>query len=247
MEYAAMLFRNQEANFTILHVKTPCKKESCSGKCGIVFDQKLKKDQETLESKISKHHNVNRKFVEASYIESIRQVVAEEQIQLIILGTSSQNTFDTGLFFDKKTLEIITKVKCSIVLVPEETKIEVPKTALLPTDFSITSDYSIFNILNSLSFVNHTQLSLLSVEGNKTMTTNKTHSRDLISKVIQSLDFETIEEIKLTSKTMCINGFDMVMVMAKNLSIFQNIFSTSPTTVCLPKVPILFLHDSKKV
>ena len=247
MEYAAMLFKNQQANFTILHIKTPCKKESCSGKCGIVFNQKLKKNQTLLESKISGSHRVQTKFIEASYIESLRQIITEEQTDLIVLGTSSEETLGTDLFFNKKTLEIITKVKCSVVLVPEEAKIEMPQTALLPTDFSISSNYSIFNILNSLEFVNQTQLSVLSVDRAKDLEPNKIQSKDLISKAIESLNFKTIEEIKLSSQSMCINGYNIILVLAKNLCIFLNIFSTSPNTVCLPKVPILFLHDSKKI
>lgn len=247
LDYAAMLFKNQEVNFTILHVKTPCKKESCSGKCSILFNQKLKKDRELLEYKASNSPKIQTKFIEGSYIESIRQVITEEQVNLIMLGNSNNTIFNTGLFFDKKTLEIITKVKCSVVLVPEQTQLESPQTALLPTDFSITSDYSIFNILTSLSFVKQTHLSLLSIEENKTLDPNKKHSKDLISKVIHSLEFKSVKEINFTSKKMCVNGFDIVMVMAKNLSIFQNIFSTSPATFCLPKVPILFLHDSKKL
>lgn len=247
LDYTAMLFKDQKVNFTILHIKAPCQKESCSGKCSIIFDQKLKKDKRALESKASEIQTIQTKFIEGSYIESIRHVIIEGQIDLIILGNSNKEIFSTGLFFDKKTLEIITKVKCSVVLIPEQAPLELPKTALLPTDFSITSDYSIFNILTSLSFVNQTHLSLLSTDHNKILDPNRKHSKDLIFKVINSLEFKSVKETHFTSKANCISGFDMVMVMAKNLSIFQDLFSISPASLCLPQVPILFLHDSKKL
>lgn len=246
LDYAAMLFKNQKVKFVILHIKPPCEKVNCKDKCNIIFDQKLKEDKELLKSKAYQEEDIQTKFIVGSFIESIRHVVIKEQIHLIMLGNSSKEIFSTGFFFDKKTLEIITKVKCSVVLVPEQARLELPKTALLPTDFSITSDYSIFNILNSLSFVKQTNLSLLSTGHHKTLGPNRKHSKDLISKAINSLGFKSVKEIDFTSKTMSINDFDMVMVMAKNLSIFQDLFSNSSASLCLPEVPILFLHDSKK-
>lgn len=245
MDYVAMLFKNQEVNFTILHIKAPCQKESCSGKCSIIFDQKLKKDKAFLESKASENQTIETKFIEGSYIESIRHVIVEKHIDLIMLGNSNKKIFGTELFFDKKTLEIITKVKCSVVLIPEKSKLNLPQTALLPTDFSITSDYSIFNILTSLPFVEKMHLSLLSTDQNQVLGPSRKHSKDLISKAVHDLKFKSVKE--LSSSSICINEFDIVMVMAKNLSIFQELFSISPASLSLPEVPILFLHDSKKI
>jgi hypothetical protein len=247
LDYAAMLFQNQQVKFTILHVKTPCKKESCSGKCGIIFHQKLKKDQVVLEDKGYTAEQIQTKFIEGAYIESTRQFILEQRVDLIMLGNSSQKMFNTGFFFDKKTLEIITKVKCSVVLVPEDVPLHSPQTALLPTDFSITSDYSIFNILRSLSFVNNTHLHLIPTRFNMTLGPNKTQAKDLISRVINSLDFKSVKEVQSTLKAKSINKYDLVMVMAKNLSIFKQLFSTSADTRFQPEVPFLFLHDSKKI
>lgn len=247
LDYAAMLFKDQKVNFTIIHVKTACNSESCDGKCHVVFSQKLKKDQNFLETKGYRSDQIETKFIEGAYIESIRSVITEQHIDLIMLGNSNKGTHSTGLFFDKKTLEIITKVKCSVVLVPEEAMIKSPKTALLPTDFSITSDYSIFNILTSLPFVNQTHLSLLPTGLNKALGPNRKHSKEVISKMINSLEFKSVKEIYSTTKASCIEGFDLVMVMAKNLSIFQELFSTTQNSLCRPEIPILFLHDSRKL
>ena len=246
LDYAAMLFKNQEVHFTILHIKSPCQKESCSGKCQIIFDAKLQKSKTLLENVGNGGIHVETKFIEGSFIESIRHVIAEQKTDLIILGNSSGDTSDTGLFFDKKTLEIITKIKCPVILVPEKASLKLPKTALLPTDFSITSDYSIFNILTSLNFISKTHLALLPTGTNEVLGPNKTQSKALISKVINSLKFKSVREIPSTSKLTNINGYDLIMVMAKNLSIFQNLFSTSPASLCRAEVPILFLHDSRK-
>lgn len=246
LDYAAMLFKNQEASFTILHIKSPCHKGDCGGKCDIIFSQKLKRDQDLLRQK-GCVNSITTKFIEGSFIESIRSVIIDERIDLIMLGNSTKQVFNTGLFFDKKTLEIITKVKCSVVLVPEQAHLSLPQTALLPTDFSITSDYSIFNILTSLSFVNQTHLSLIPTGLHKTLGPNKRHSKDLISKVINSLEFKSVKEIHSTLKVAYINRFDLVMVMAKNLSIFKELFSTSPESLLRPEVPFLFLHDSRKL
>jgi hypothetical protein len=247
LDYTAMLFHKQEVNFTILHIKSPCQKGSCGGKCGVIFSQKLKKDKELLERKGYDTGTIQTKFIEGSFIESIRQVILEQRVDLIMLGNSSKAVFSTGLFFDKKTLEIITKVKCSIIMVPENAKLKLPKTALLPTDFSITSDYSIFNILDSLSFINQVQLHLLPTGFDKTSGTSRKNSKALISKVINSFKFQSVDELTSKSKEKCINSFDLVLIMAKNLSIFKEVFSTSSDSLCCPETPVLFLHDSRKI
>ncbi|MBZ9785859.1 universal stress protein [Psychroflexus sp. CAK57W] len=247
LDYAAMLFKNQDVNFTILHLESSCQKESLNKNHSIIFNQKLKKDRKFLESKGFDKKNIQTKLIVGPYIESIRHVIIKEQISLIMLGNSSKEIFSTGLFFDKKTLEIITKVKCSVVLVPEQAHLELPKTALLPTDFSITSEYSIFNILNLLPFVKQTNLSLLSTGHNKTLGPNRKQSKDLIYRAINSLEFKNIEEIHYGSKVIGIKEFDIIMVMAKNLSIFQDLFSTSRPFLNSLEAPVLFLHDSKKL
>lgn len=247
LDYAAMLFKNQSVNFTLLHVKSPCKKASrCSGKCSILFSQKLTKDKSLLEAKGYDKEQIQSKFIEGPYIESIRNVVLEQQIDLIMLGNTYKKGNTKDLFFEKKTLEIITKVRCSIILIPEHAALKFPETTLFPTDFSITSDYSIFNVLTSLKFVNQTHLSLLPTGFKTQLGPNKKNSKALISKVINSLKFKSVKEIKSFSKAPPFQEFELIMVMAKNLSIFKDLFSTSASSVCPPETPILFLHDSRK-
>lgn len=245
-DYAATLFENQPVKFTILHIKTPCKKLSCSGKCSFIYDQKLLAEKERLQGKFCEI-SVDTEFIEGAYIESIRHIITEKQIDLIMLGNSTKDNFKNDFFFDKKTLEIITKVKCSVILVPKQSKLKLPQTALLPTDFSVTSDYSIFNILNSMSFVDQIELSLLQKSFDENLEPNKLQSKNLISRVIHSLNFKSVNENNSNAKFACINGFDLVMVMAKNLSVFKDLFSISSESKCLPEVPILFLHDSRKI
>ena len=247
LDYAAMLFQNQEVRFTILHVKTPCTASKCAGKCDIIFQQKLKKEKSWLQNKGYTEKQIEIKFIEGSYIESMRQFVTEQHVDLILIGSSSQKIFNTGFFFDKKTLEVVTKVKCSVVLVPEDVPLHIPQNALLPTDFSITSDYSTFNILTSLAFVNNTHLSLITTRHNMTLGPNKAHAKDLISRVINSLEFKSVKEVQSTLKAAYLNKYDLVMIMAKNLSIFKELFSTTSDTKFQPEVPFLFLHDSKTI
>jgi len=245
-DYAAMLFKDQDITYTILHIKAPCKGESCSGKCGVIFSQKLKKEQDCLEAKTSHHSHVKTKFIEGAYIESIRRFISEEQVDLIMLGNSTKHNLNQNLFFDRKTLEIITKVKCSVVLVPEEASLKLPKTALLPTDYSVTLNQSIFNILTSMSFISQMELSLLSKKKSKSAT-NKVLSKDFISDFVKPLNFKTIKNNLANQEFKCINGFDFIMVVAKNLSIFKDLFSVSTNANCSQEVPILFLHDTRLV
>ncbi|WP_019037875.1 universal stress protein [Psychroflexus tropicus] len=243
-DYAAMLFQDQPINFTILHIKAPCKGESCSGKCGVIFSQKLNKEQKSLQAAIPKKSKVNTKFIEGAYIESIRSFIKEEKIDLIMLGNSKKSSVSHNLFFDRKTLEIITKVKCSVILIPEQAQLQLPKTALLPTDYSITLDQSIFNSLNSMDFINQIDLSLLSKKKESTIA-NTISSKDQIYSLVHSLDFKSVSESHPDNEFQCINGFDFILVVAKNLSIFKDLFSVSTDSNCYPEAPILFLHDSK--
>lgn len=246
LEYASLLLKNHDVKFTILHVKAPCKGESCKGGCGAIFNQKLQKDSKVLVSKGFSNAQVETQFIEGSFVESIRQVILEQKIDLIMLGNSNNKILNTGLFFDKKTLEIITKIKCSVVLVPENAPLKLPESALLPTDLSIISDYSIFDILTSLKFVQKTHLSLLATGQKHILKPYKAYSKKIISKVINSISFKSVQEIDLQSKNSQQSKFDFIMVMAKNLSIFQMLFSNANEGYYNPNTPVLFLHSLMK-
>ena len=246
LEYSTLLLEDQIVNFLILHIKTPCADVNWSEQCGDIFNQKLQNDVKILSSKGNSNFNITTQVIEGAFVENIRRVILDREIDLIMLGKSSGEILNAGLFFDKKTLEIITKVKCSVVLVPEHAPLKIPESALLPTDLSITSNNSIFGILTSLTFVQKMSLYFFATGQKHILKPYKEYCKTIISNVINSISFKSVQEIDLKYNNSDHKDFDFIMVMAKNLSIFQMVFSGPHGDYYNPNAPVLFLHSIMK-
>ncbi|WP_240032164.1 adenine nucleotide alpha hydrolase family protein [Psychroflexus aestuariivivens] len=242
-DYAMVLLRDQDVNFKILHVKKPCEGGACSGKCNFIFTNKLNKEVERLQNLNKSNFTFTQEFVEGAYIESIRQIISREKIDLIILGNSQSANKNNSFYLDQKTLDIITKVKCSVLLVPGNTEIKPPTNFVLPTDFSVNFEYRIFDILRHLEAVQNQSLLLLEMKSDCQLKDHHQRSKKQIDLIVNEIGFEKITTCNQKSKDFKISSeFDFMLILAKNLSIFNTIFQKNSSQYYHSQLPVLFLH-----
>ncbi|MCL4642248.1 MULTISPECIES: universal stress protein [Olivibacter] len=116
------------------------------------------------------------------FAETMFNLVKDLHIELILMGAADgKNT--TGFLFGKKVREIVDKINCPILIIPEQVVFEGLKNILYVTDLRYT-DFKIVMELAKLSEPLHVKLSMLHVcaEG----------LPDLTEDVIESLFTETI-------------------------------------------------------
>lgn len=246
MKYASILLRDKPAKITLMHVKKPCSGDSCSGKCNTIFESKLNKDLKFFKDQNNPLHQLNTHFIEGQYLDSIRDFVKRQDIDLIIVGNSHQHQIEDEIDLDKKTVDVITKVNCPVLLVSKNTSLKSPKKLLLPTDFSINVEHKVFSVLSEIYDFSEKNIDLLSVQNNRELTQIQLTTKQKINEVLSYIGIQKISENHISSAKKCASvGYDTIVMFAKNLSVFNLVFSTkknSAKQICHNNLPMLFLH-----
>lgn len=246
IKYAEMLLCDKQVSITLMHVKKPCSGQSCSGKCNTIFESKLEKDLSYLKAKQNPNHQLQSYFVEGQYLDSIRDYVKSKSIDLILIGNSHQHKIEDDLDLDKKTVDVITKINCPVLLVSKNTSLKRPQKLLLPTDFSINVEHKYFSVLSELYDFQSEDIDLLSVQTNSVLTRVQNSTRQKINDVLSDLGILKIKQNHISKIHECATiGYDTIVIFAKNLSVFNMIFSTkknSAQQICHNNLPMLFLH-----
>ena len=168
IKYALSFFMEIDATFYLLHVSLleELDEEQCYYKIPeAVLDNKvalrpadrLKSELKDLKqfSKNGKHHF----FAIHEYthfIETIRKLVLEKEIDFIVMGTRGASGWK-GDTIGTNTGNVITKVKCPVLVIPEKASYSSVKKIVFPTDFNIFFKNRILNTLTEI--LQHTRAS----------------------------------------------------------------------------------------
>lgn len=246
LKYAGTVLHDREVHFTLLNIQLPCSVFNCGGECKDLAKPKFEKNLKTIKPFLDEKHTIEPLFLEGQYIDSIRETVESLKIDLIILGNSHSHQTSNASELDKKTFDIITKIKCHVLLVSKYSQIKVPRKFVLPTDFSISVDHKLFSIIKQVYSVDLSELSILSLSKSDKMSERQYLTKERINRIVSSLDFDSVKNINANNDNFHTEKmFDSSIIFARNLSIFNRIFSASYQTAQLisdKHLPMLFLH-----
>jgi len=264
--YALQFFEKSSCNFYLLHVKSLS--YIAEG------DMTFATNQETIEDVYIKPSKVklrkllkrildnfpnlkNHKFYTLTdynfFIESIRHHVQEKKIDVIVMGTKGASGLKE-LIIGSNTGDIITKVHCTTLVIPENAKFTVPKEIAFPTDFSISYNLQTLEPISEIlktfnSAIRILHLSKKGSELNLSQQKSKELLEDYFSDHKHSFHFLTNEKIE--DAVQCFvesRNIDMIVMAAKNLNYFQRILFL-PTVEKISyhtDVPFLVLHEKHK-
>lgn len=188
---------------------------------------------------------------EGSFIEDVRAAVYDNGIDLIILSTHYPNIFCDDLK-GSHTRNIITRVKCPVLIVPRESKCCMPKQAVLLTDFNFKHRSQATKIISkfikkSKAHLNILQLSKTGNALTTIQTKNKSFLQDALGHVSHSFHFvidKTMDEALQSFVNML--QVDLVILFAKNINISENLLF-SPTlnqhNDYHKNIPFLVVHE----
>ena len=261
IEYALSLFKEISVQFHILHVKSSLTLETDSEihSNGIVLSESKKLNAGIQMNKLlhrmrteypNDKHTFHSSIQQNSFIKEIRNQVQEKKINLIVMGNKGATRFQKSIL-GSNTGAVITKVKCSVLLIPENSRYEIPKHIAFPTDFNIVYKSRILESLQRVSQLHTSLLSIMYV-GNKkfplteTQQKNKTFLFHNLEKVNHTFCKCYSNDLELTiQKFVEKKQINMIAMVAKNLNFFQRIFF-KPTVEKInyhTKVPFLVLHE----
>lgn len=262
--YAINMYKNEVCNFYLLNVNrinNTIVSDIPYTPYGDVIDttllkpskQKLKKITERIRTEFSK--NLKHKFytlVDYNYfIDSIRKHVKEKEIDLIIMGTKGASGLKE-LLIGSNAGEVITKVSCSTLIVPENAVYTSIKEIAFPTDFILSYNTNVLHsIVKILKKETAAALRILHIaQKGSGLSLDQQNNKEVLEDLFANFkhSFHSLSNNKVEDAIQCFvesRNIDMMAMVAKNLNYFQQILFHSKVEKISyhTNVPFLVLHE----
>lgn len=214
---------------------------------------KLKKFTERIATEFPK--NRKHKFytlVDYNYfIDSIRKHVKEKDIDLIIMGTKGASGLKK-LLIGSNAGEVITKVSCSTLIVPENATYTAIKEIAFPTDYILSYKTNVLHsIVNILKKETAAALRILHIaQKGAGLSLDQQNNKEVLEDLFANYkhSFHSLSNSKVEDAIQCFvesRNIDMMAMVAKNLNYFQQILFHSKVEKISyhTNVPFLVLHE----
>ena len=261
--YGISFFKKTHCTFHIVHVNSI--NTNTSGETAmflspeVLEESLLVESNEKLQKLMSKiEHlplNVKHEFKSLALYgfltDHIKSQVKEKNIDLIIMGTKG-STGLKSVSIGSNTGDVITKVPCTVLAVPEHAVYSRIKEIGFPSDFQLKYDHKILETLKDILLLKKSALRLLyvSLKNEKLSPIQENNKRVLIEhfKDIEC-SFHVVTGKKIDDSIQCFTesrNLDMLVMVAKNLNFLERILFR-PTVEKISyhtKVPFLVIHES---
>lgn len=263
IEYAIKLFETSQISFYILHINTPSNIATedipyipTNDVIEEVYTLPAKQKLLNIIKRIAKRYpeNKNHSFYTLTdynfFIDSIRKYVADKNIDCIVMGTKGVSGL-AKYILGTNTGDVITKVKCSTLAIPENAKFIKLKEIAFPSDFLLSYDVNILQPLYEILQIHKGALRILHISSQKTelntdQKTNREILKDYFSPFTQSFHYLTNKKVE--DAVQCFvesRDISMICMVAKNLNYFQQILFHSKVKEISyhTEVPFLVMHE----
>jgi nucleotide-binding universal stress UspA family protein len=262
LKYGLELFKKSKCTFHLVHID-PIPPYSGAGtavrSAALNFEDYVLEDSrkqlKELMTRIEKISlNTKHTFVTLAlhdfFVEAIKRESENRKIDLIIMGTKGASGLKKATI-GSNTGDVITKIKCPLLAVPEDAKYRPLREIAFPTDYHTGYDSGVLDRLISMVQLHHAALRILHISKkgehlSMVQKDNKSFLHDYLKDLEHS--FHSLTGTKLETAVQCFSesrDIDMIAMVAKNLNFFQRIlFRPSVEEISYhTKVPFLVLHE----
>lgn len=262
IRYALDYFANISVNFFFLHVSQ--KNESLrvensimgndvSGEAQLVSNPSSLLREEIESCRVltkNPYHNFYAIQEELHLVEAIRKQILEKEIDAILMGTkgdSRTNHSEMG----SHTYDVITKVKCPILVIPENARFNGIKNIAFITDYNCIYRNRVISTLSEALHLHKSPLRVLHIRAqqatlNVAQTDNKGFLHYFFKEIKHSFHFLDTKNVE-TGIQDFVDTWDIsvVAIVAKNLNFIQRLMlrPTSGRFNYHTEVPFLVLHE----
>ncbi len=260
--YALSFFKEIDCNFYILHVspfeelmnsesyyQAKADIEVKSGILSVTDQLQLLLIRINKLPQNTKHHffTIQKSIF---FVEAIRKQIEEKKIDYIVMGTKGASGLKE-VVVGSNTGDVITKVKCPVLVIPENAKYRVPKEIAFPTDFNMYYKSRVLDAISEILSMNDAALRVLHIAKKERELTdiqkkNKDFLDDFLHELEHSFHFLSNQSIEVAVQSFSESrNIDMITMVAKNLNFFQRIlFKPIVEEISYhTEIPFLVLHD----
>ena len=261
--YALHFFENEACNFYLLHVNRLS--NVVTNDSAYILTQEAIEDIYTKPTKRQLRRllkqifqqfqkNKNHKFYTLYdynfFIESLRKQVKEKRIDMIVMGTKGASGLKEYIV-GSNTGNVITKVKCATMVVPENATYSAFKEVAFPTDFSLSYDFQILQPILEIIDTTNSYLRIIHInKKGKELNPDQQANKELLEDFFVDLEhsFHFLTNKKIEDAVQCFTesrATDMIVMVAKNLNYFQQILFHSRVEKISyhTDIPFLVLHE----
>jgi len=259
--YALHFFKKEKVTFHFLHIDIflQVNKNENLYHAGLTIkneiSEAIKADMDEWISKVftsypNANHNFRQYIQQGPFVESIRDYIAEKDIQFMVMGTKGASGLQQ-MTVGSKTGAVITRVKCPILVIPEDATFKKPINIGFPTDFNMLYKQKIINTLLDISKVYQSSIKVLRVaQTQKPLDNFQNNNRDILKQQFSEVphSFHVIEDPHLENALQAfVNtmNIDIIAMIGKNLNFFQRLlFRPQVAQISYHmKIPFLVLHE----
>lgn len=188
-----------------------------------------------------------------SLIESIKDIIAKKDIDLVVMGTKG-STGAKGVVFGTNTVATMEAVTdCPVLSVPEDFRFSPPLEIVFPTDFKTSFKRRELNHLLNISRMYETPIRILHILEEHKLSKSQELNKELLETILAATkySFHTLTDTKVHKGIGFFiesRGSDMISFLNKKHSFFGIMFS-KPLVKEIgyhSKIPILVLNDYSK-
>ena len=251
--FAIDLLQDQQVNFHLLNIFDPDvqtingSEEERRNATMALLEGRVQKLRSRSQNQL---HSIVGHYTEDKLVNAARDFVLEYKIDLIVMGAVGKEQ-RLSTILGKHTFEIMSKIKCNILAVAENTQFRKPEKLLMPLDYTASFGSKNFQFLNNPELFEKTSLNIWGIAGSGRKEEKKwdPFKKEIFSGLknikvkFNSLDITTIYEKAIWADVQ--NEYDLIVLLGKNIRICdqllhnrEGLFASVPNSL-----PILVLHD----
>ncbi len=251
--YALQFFERIPCSFHFLHVSPATQEKLANGHQ--IIPEYVQEQFEDLMSWINEIKKNPEHHFQISYkvnylIEAVREIVAEKNIDLILMGTKGASNLKE-IILGKNTSDVIMKVKCPALAISENAVFKPHQEILFPTDYKIRYSAKMLDSLKSFTNLSKTSVRILELyttdkEPTEDQLLNRENLKNSLSPEIPEIQtFYSIKDSDPKVLFRANKNVDMIVMAAKNLNLCQKLLKNhnNHQIPFIRKLPLLILHD----
>tara|TARA_R110002072_G_scaffold199405_4_gene357031 strand:- start:6851 stop:7744 length:894 start_codon:yes stop_codon:yes gene_type:complete len=258
IRYTLQFFKNCSCTFYLLHVnETVVIKGVTSSRIQHKSKQNLeyKNKLNELIQKIEKNNlKYNHRFftlvANGVIVDAIRNEVQDKHLDLIVMGTQGANLikkYSVG----SNTTDVLNKVKCNLLVIPENAIFTKVDQVALPTDYSIFFGPNLLNPIASILGLFDAKLHIFHVaKSNEKVLDEMQENKELLADYFSDSkhEFHSITHQNMNEAIQkCVEKHEikLIAMVAKNIHFFQQLFFNPEKSQInyQKKIPFLVLHE----
>ncbi|GAB1857123.1 universal stress protein [Flavobacteriaceae bacterium MHTCC 0001] len=252
VEYAVKFFETSICNFYLLHVcNTEVKDNQNPNHSGCSCENRMQAILNRIVNRLNK--NEKHKFlkvIDSGYlVNSVRHQVEKKQIDYIVMGTKGASGLKK-IPLGSNAANVITKVKCATVVVPENARYSKLSEVAFPTDFLSVYSTKTLRAITNIIEAHKASARVLHIKNEKTvLNKDQERNKDLLDDYLgdnkHSFHFLDNNQIENQVQDFVENRkINLITMLAKNLNYFEKILfhPKMPEIKYYTDIPFLVLH-----